>query len=637
MLLNIFSKTNKYYYRTIILTLFVLIGFIISIISIFANGYYQLNSIHNEFDSSSKSTLLYKKDFLYIQTKNFKNYLSAVDGSEEFKEFIQSNPKEDTNYKIHITDIMMAISKADPNIMQFRFLGRNGCEAIRIDRDSIGALPYKIKKERLQSKGERYYFKETKDVGKDNLWFSKIDLNMERGEIVKPIVPTLRIAKPYFYKDEFKGILIINVFMKNILVEIMESQLFNVAIIDKDSHILVTNFKGYKEDAIEWTRYLNDSNNIRYETDKYKNDSIFDKLIERKRSSIELSNVLINGEGLKLIVEQKPEYILKSTKDLKNYMLVMILLVFTISFPLAIFLSRYPLKIHEDLNKQLEIVDKYVYLTRTDLKGNITDVSEAYSRLSGYSKDELIGKNHRVLKHPSIHKSVYKAMWESILNGQSWSGELKNITKDGKVFSIIAHIAPVIENGVTTGFTSIRENITDQKLIEEISTKDELTQAYNRRFFKQIFSRELKRAKRKGDMFSIAMFDIDYFKKYNDTNGHIKGDDALIAVVEGISTKMQRAGDYIFRVGGEEFIVIYSEMKNFEEAEKFSSELVKAVENLKIEHKSSEVSAVLTISLGLLNVTPACEMDEEAILKRIDELLYNAKKAGRNQLKSIEC
>lgn len=286
---------------------------------------------------------------------------------------------------------------------------------------------------------------------------------------------------------------------------------------------------------------------------------------------------------------------------------------------------------------QLNIVDKYVYMTRTDLKGDITDVSEAYSKLSGYPKDELIGLNHRVLKHPSIHKSVYKTLWETILNGKSWSGELKNITKDGKVFSIIAHIAPVIEDGAITGFTSIRENITDQKLIEEISIKDELTQAYNRRFFKQVFSKELKRAKRKGDMFCIAMLDIDYFKKYNDTYGHLKGDDALIEVATQISNKLQRASDYLFRVGGEEFIVIYSEMKSFEEAEKFSSELVKEVENMKIEHKSSEVSDVLTISLGLLNVTPACDMDEDAILKRIDVLLYNAKNAGRNQFKSIEC
>lgn len=637
MLSNTFSKTNKYYYRNLLLALFLLIGFVVSIISIFVNGYYQLNSIHNEFDTSSKSILASKKDFLYTQTKNFQNYLSAVDSSKEFNEFIQSHPKEDTHYKSHITDIMMAMVKADPNIMQFRFLGRNGCEAIRIDRDSIASLPYKIEKEDLQNKRERYYFKDTKDLEKDNVWFSKIDLNIEHGEIVKPIVPTLRIAKPYFYKNEFKGILIINIFMKNILDEIMESQLFNMAIIDKDSHILTTNFKGYKEDGIEWTRYLDNSKNIRYGTDKYNNISIFDCFLERQYSTIELSNLLTNGEDLRLIVEEKPEQILKTTKDLQNYMLIMILLILSISFPITVLLSRYPIKLHDDLNKQLDIVDKYVYMTRTDLKGNITDVSEAYTKLSGYSKDELIGKNHRVLKHPSIHKSFYKTMWETILKGESWSGELKNITKDGKVFCVVTHIAPVKEDGIIVGFTSIRENITDQKLIEEISIRDELTGAYNRRFFKQVFSKELKRAKRKGDMFCIAMFDIDYFKKYNDTYGHLKGDDVLIKVVAQVSDKLQRASDYLFRVGGEEFIVIYSEMKSFEEAEKFSSELVKAVENLNIEHKTSEVSDVLTISLGLLNVTPACDMDEDQILKRIDELLYNAKDAGRNQLKSIEC
>ena len=176
-----------------------------------------------------------------------------------------------------------------------------------------------------------------------------------------------------------------------------------------------------------------------------------------------------------------------------------------------------------------------------------------------------------------------------------------------------------------------------QKLIEEISIKDELTQAYNRRFFNQIFSKELKRARRKGDMFCIAMFDIDYFKKYNDTYGHLKGDEALQKVVTGVLNELQRPGDYLFRVGGEEFIIIYSEMQSFAEAKKFSNKLIMAVEDLKIEHKASLNVDVLTISLGLLTIIPPCFMDNDNILQRIDELLYQAKENGRNQIISQEC
>jgi diguanylate cyclase (GGDEF)-like protein len=133
------------------------------------------------------------------------------------------------------------------------------------------------------------------------------------------------------------------------------------------------------------------------------------------------------------------------------------------------------------------------------------------------------------------------------------------------------------------------------------------------------------------------MFDIDFFKKYNDTYGHVKGDEALQKVVLEISNKLQRPSDYLFRVGGEEFMIIYTDTQSLKEAEKFSLKIVKAVESINLEHKTSECANVLTISMGLLNVTPKCNMDEDTILKVIDDLLYRAKDRGRNQLVSREC
>jgi len=640
-------KTSKYYYRFVLTILFLVIGFIISGISIFVSTYYQINSINKEFSDSAKRTATYKKDFLYQQTDNFRHYITSIDTTPEFNDFIQTDPRKSTHTKEHITSVMMAIAHSNPNIMQFRFIGKEGCEAIRVDRDSVGATPYELHEKTLQNKSDRYYFKETKSLTHGKVWFSKLDLNMEHGQIEEPIVPVLRVAKAYYHNNKFRGILIINIFMEKILDEIMESELFNVALIDKNLFLLSNNLRGYEKNNKEWTKYLNPKKDIKYSIDhtmsEYKNNFILNNFFAKKHYIIELSDTIDNNENLKIILEEKTEKLLEHTQDIAYYITVMSIIVFIISFPIALLLSKYPLRLHENLTKvkedlenQLEVIDQYVYMSSTNLAGNITDVSTAFSRLCGYSKDELIGVNHRILKDPNTPKVLYKKMWVSILRGKNWTGMLKNIHKDGSAYWIINHISPIIEKGKTVGFTSIRENITDLKHVEEISIKDELTQAYNRRFFKQMFPKELHRAKRSNNIFCIAMLDIDYFKKYNDTYGHLKGDEALQKVVQQLMSKLQRAADYLFRVGGEEFIIIYTE-QSFEESKKFASNLVNSIEELNIEHKTSECCDYLTISLGLLNVRPNCSKSEEEVLQRVDELLYEAKDTGRKKVVAGEC
>ncbi len=640
----IISKNSKYYYPSVLMLLFITFGLIIALISTLISGYYQLHIMNKEFNNSAKNTLSNKIDFSHTQTENFKNYFMAVDKVSKFETFIQSEIKNSSPEKEHITALIMAITHVDPNIMQFRFIGKNGDESIRVERDSIGSAPYKVEENLLQNKEGRYYFQELRRLPKDVTWFSKLDLNIEHGKIVQPIVPTLRIAKPYYFNGEFKGMLIINLFMQEFLNEIMKSKLFNVAIIDKDFHILTNNLRGYNKDNSEWTRYLENAKGVKYTQSQDKNDFLLDISFKESHFSIELSDIIKNGEGLKIILQGKTEKLIEYTKDIKSNILFMTIIIFVISIPIALLLSSFPLRLHKELENiknslenELEIIDRYVYMTSTDVDGNITNVSTAYTQLSGYTKDELIGENQRILKDPDTPSSFYEEMWETILSGKSWTGECSNIGKNRTIFSIEAHITPILDGNKIVGFTSIRKDITDQKRIEEISIKDELTKAFNRRYFNQIFPKELNAAKRRGEMLCVAMFDIDYFKKYNDTYGHIKGDQVLQKIVTRILTKLQRASDYLFRVGGEEFMVLYSDMKNFEEAQKFSEELVMEIKNLQIEHSESLNDNVVTISLGLLAVAPACRMDKETILKRVDELLYDAKGSGRNRLISQKC
>ena len=168
------------------------------------------------------------------------------------------------------------------------------------------------------------------------------------------------------------------------------------------------------------------------------------------------------------------------------------------------------------------------------------------------------------------------------------------------------------------------------KKLEEASYTDSLTNLFNRRYFNLIFDKEIKRAKRSKKHITFMMLDIDYFKQYNDTYGHIEGDNTLIKVADTLQSLLKRPSDYVFRLGGEEFGIFMSETD-----EKNSSEIAQricdSILRLAIEHKGSEVNDFLTISIGVVSCIVSPELKDEIIITRADEMLYKAKKDGRNR------
>lgn len=220
-------------------------------------------------------------------------------------------------------------------------------------------------------------------------------------------------------------------------------------------------------------------------------------------------------------------------------------------------------KIQNDLkdktiNDKLALIDKYVISSSTDLEGKITQASKAFYRISGYTPQEIIGKSHNILKHPDMPNSLFKEIWNNLTNGKAWKGEIKNKRKDGSYYWVSTNIFPNYnEKNNIVGYTAIRYNITDKKIMEELSLTDALTGAFNRRYFNQICPKLLNIAKRKNELISFLMIDIDYFKLYNDTYGHKEGDKALISITKAISSQLKRANDCFFRFGGEEFVAFY--------------------------------------------------------------------------------
>ncbi len=118
----------------------------------------------------------------------------------------------------------------------------------------------------------------------------------------------------------------------------------------------------------------------------------------------------------------------------------------------------------------LKAVDKYVLMTETDKDGIITNVSTAFSEVTGYGKSELIGRPHNLIRHPDIPKEVFKKMWEEINSGKTWKGELKNIDKYGNIYWIDGTIVPKFDkNRNIIGYISFRKDITDKKRLDEIN------------------------------------------------------------------------------------------------------------------------------------------------------------------------
>lgn len=158
---------------------------------------------------------------------------------------------------------------------------------------------------------------------------------------------------------------------------------------------------------------------------------------------------------------------------------------------------------------------------------------------------------------------------------------------------------------------------------------DALTCVPSRRYFDLLFEREWSRAKRHGEPLSVIMIDVDYFKQYNDTYGHLAGDECLRRVSDALSQGVKRGTDVIARFGGEEFVAV---LPATDRAEAFSvaERLRQAIEALRIAHEGSKVAAHVTVSQGVAGGVPR-EGDGKDLLRTADTALYQAKAGGRNR------
>ena len=171
--------------------------------------------------------------------------------------------------------------------------------------------------------------------------------------------------------------------------------------------------------------------------------------------------------------------------------------------------------------------------------------------------------------------------------------------------------------------------------LKQQNNTDELTKVSNRRYFDEVLEKEWLRAKRTKAPLSILMIDIDYFKQYNDTFGHIEGDECLKRIAETLSNNLNRPGDFVARYGGEEFCIIMPET-NLNGAVASAEKIHSTIIELKIKNPGSEVSRYLSISIGVAATIPKDGNSYMDLIYTSDKALYKAKKDGRNIVRTME-
>jgi diguanylate cyclase (GGDEF)-like protein/PAS domain S-box-containing protein len=270
-------------------------------------------------------------------------------------------------------------------------------------------------------------------------------------------------------------------------------------------------------------------------------------------------------------------------------------------------------------------------ITITDAQCNIISVNEAFIRMTGYSRDEILGKNPRILNSGRQDAAFYKAMWESINASGHWRGEVWNRKKNGALYAEILTISAVKNaQGEVCNYVGIFADITDLKItqqrLEYLANYDPLTGLPNRILLADRMQQNLAQAKRSETLLAVCFMDLDGFKPVNDKHGHETGDRLLAAVAERLSGAV-RSGDTVSRLGGDEFVILLVNIADMDEIGTSMTRILDAVaapfivDNLKL-----HVSA----SLGL-TIYPLDNADCDALLRHADSAMYEAKQTGRNR------
>ena len=267
-----------------------------------------------------------------------------------------------------------------------------------------------------------------------------------------------------------------------------------------------------------------------------------------------------------------------------------------------------------------------------DTKGHIEYVNPKVTQITGYTKEELIGKGPHIFKSNKTPREQYAHLWNTIKSGSEWRGEFLNKKKSGELYWEYASISPVKNpEGAITHFIAVKEDITERKQfvdrLEFLADHDPLTNLYNRRRFQNELERFLCQSRRYSGYGAILLLDLDHFKYINDTLGHQIGDELLVNLSKLLKERL-RETDTVARLGGDEFAVILPNT-SAGQAQTIAKQILDIVQGFTVGNNGH--SSGVTGSIGIA-IFPDHGDTREALLTCADLAMYQAKESGRNRI-----
>jgi diguanylate cyclase (GGDEF)-like protein/PAS domain S-box-containing protein len=534
-----------------------------------------------------------------------------------------------------------------------RYLDLSGQELARVDYHD-GAVQV-TPEDKLQNKADRYYFKDSLGLAMGELYISPIDLNIEHGEIQVPYVPTIRFAMPAYDNNGAKrGVLVLN-YKAELMLRHFDEMLTGSA-----GHVALLNDQGYwlrsHKKAREWGFALghdvtfarshpaawqfiksHDNGQVLDEDGLFTYTTIYPLNIIGGYSEDEVEDQHIGHHHVApesyqwKIVSDVPLSVLHGDLQEKLFgalgiaWLTLLLLGSFACWQYAVNrIERRILRSEVELHAKLyETTTEGVLIT--DPNTSIVAINEAFTGITGYTEDEVLGKNPSILSSGKHDKDFYEKLWLSLTNEGNWEGEVVNRRKDGGIYIEWLRISAVRdEQGNISNYVAIFSDITSRKLSEEELQRrahhDPLTGLSNRLSFNELLEQDLARARRNKYMLALLYIDLDKFKPINDTYSHQAGDMVLREVANRLQSVVREI-DTVARIGGDEFVIILSELDTADHIEIVVAKIRKTLSD-PFEYHGNMLKVGASIGIAIF---PDDAIDAQHLVTLADTAMYQEK------------
>lgn len=530
-----------------------------------------------------------------------------------------------------LEEFWLLIARTQGYYSQLRYLNADGLEIVRIN-SSEGSLEI-VDKDQLQDKSNRDYFLYAKTLGDHDTGSYGIDLEVENGQVVVPYTPAYRALFPVSLNGDRQGYFVANLDLMRIYRSLAykreKANLPNVVTKDgfylvatDDNQIMGNILKQHADSNIatqhpQLWRALQLHNHgtvkerdhwISYTTIGGNTVESFDELILFIKTPLAEAQAFTDTARQDLYIQAS--------------FILIILCLLTFTF---ITWNRNHEKNSMDSKIARAAMNGMSAVVITDRHNRIIQVNSEFTRISGFTLDDVKGKSPSLFASGKHKQEFYMEMWAILEKKGLWEGEVVNKRRDGSLITEILRIQTIKDrSGVIQYYVASFVDISHLKQLEnqlrELSEKDPLTSLWNRRKFDKEMQNQSSRIKRYSatEVATLALIDIDHFKRINDKYGHDQGDEVIKQVAHSLGSHL-RETDVLARIGGEEFAIIMPHTV-LKEAEIVVNRLRIAV--------NIETELNVTVSGGLTEISA----QPKETYKRADIALYESKSLGRNRV-----